>query len=313
MITDARDIPLDEFEQELLERLLRAHAEPGRQAALTRAPRVWRRLQGRVLAVAVVLLATAGGAVAAVSLLGSSPPVRLPGGTDLCPSNYAYVADVSTRLVYPPNYPGHQFPDHGDIRCFLSAQDARAGGYRFAPTPSGDTRIGAVYLGATPADVRRTCARAQRLIRAVVYCPSRLPTPWIHPAINWDCPTADCFAPLLSLTGSFNVPASYVGSAPGVGEVTIAEASAGQQRGFPYLFGCLGRSTRLVSRTLFRGHPAAWYQCALWGGSLSSMLEWHFGKETYAITADGAPALRRRLVLYIAEHVVAQRSVPNHR
>ena len=43
------------------------------------------------------------------------------------------------------------------------------------------------------------------------------------------------------------------------------------------------------------------------------MLEWHFGKEAYAITADGPPVLRRRLVLYIAAHVVEQRSLPNQR
>lgn len=308
MITDARDLPLDEYEQELLERLLQAHADAGRSTAVpARARRLRRRVKGRVLAVALATLATAGGALAAVSLLaGSSPPVRLPGGTDLCPSNYAYVADVRTKLVYPPNYPG--FPESGDIRCFASAQNARADGYRFAPAPAGDTRVGVVYLGTTPADVRRTCARAQRLVHAVVYCPGRLPTPWIHPAINWDCPTANCFASLLSLTGSFDVPQSYVGSAPGVGDATIWEATAGQQRAFPYLIGCLSTSARLVSRTRFRGHPAAWYRCSgsVFGGSPSSMLEWHFGKEAYGITADGPPGLRRRLVLYLATHLVRQ-------
>lgn len=308
MITDARAVPLDAYEQELLERLVSAHADQRRRAAAAvRAPRLRRRLQGRLLAVTLASLVTAGGALAAVSLLaGSSPPVRLPGGTDLCPANYGYVADVSTKLVYPPNYPGRQLPERGDIRCFASAQDARADGYRFAPAPAGITRVGSVYLATTPADVRRTCARAQQLVHAVVYCPGRLPTPWIHPAINWDCPTADCGAPLLSLTGSFDAPDAYAGPAPGVGNVTISEATAAQQRTFPYLFGCLGATAHLTSRTLFRGHRAAWYRCALWGGSPSSMLEWHFGEEAYAITADGPPGLRRRLVLYLATHLVEQ-------
>jgi hypothetical protein len=310
--TDCRDVPLDEFEQEMLDGLLRAQADLGRQAVpMTRRSRTRRRWRVRMVAVALASLVTAGGAFAAVSLLvGSSPPVRLPGGKDLCPLGYAYVANLNTKLLYPPNYPGRQFPESGDIRCLVSAQAGRQAGYRMAPAPSGDTQIGPLYLAATPADVRSTCAAAQRQTRAIVYCPSRLPTPWLHPVINWDCPTSACSIPLLSLTGSFTAPSSYVGSAPGIGEATIWEASARQRRLYPYVVGCLAATPRLVNVTVFRGHPAAWYQCSIFGRSPSSMLEWHVGQQSYGITADGPADLRRRLILYIAAHLVAAGSGP---
>ena len=65
---------------------------------------------GRVVAVVLAVLIATTGAAAAVSLSGgSSPPVRLPGGSGLCPVSYPYVADTSQKLAYPPNYPGPRF------------------------------------------------------------------------------------------------------------------------------------------------------------------------------------------------------------
>lgn len=319
-MTDSRDVPLDEFEQEMLERLLQAHARrsadapsvSARLATSGRLPRrfgivLGRRWQRRALGVGVVALVAASGAIAAVSILaGSAAPVTLYGGS-LCPADYPYAVQVSTGLVYPPNYPGHRFPGRGDIRCFASLGYARAAGYRIAPPPAGTVQVGPIYLARTPASVRRTCRTAQRLNRAVVYCPGSLPTPWIHPAINWDCPTSACFAPLLSLTGSFNAPDSYIGSAPGVGEATIWSASPRQQRVFPYLVGCFSAPARLLSRTTFRGHPGAWYECSIFGRSTSTMLEWHIGRQAYGITVDGPAGLRRALVNYIAAHMFAER------
>jgi hypothetical protein len=321
---DARDIPLDEFEQEVLERLLRAHAErahhPSRERNLVAGSvlrgllsRVGRHWQRRAIGVGLVALVAASGAIAAVWVFGgSTSPVRLYGGRALCPVDYDVVAQVSSRLYYPPNYPGHQLAK-GDVRCFASAQYARQAGFRLAPVPDGDTLVRLIYFAPTPRSVRRTCHTAALEMRALVYCPSELPTPWVHPLVNWDCPTHDCSIPLLSLTGSFTAPDSYIGSAPGIGEAMIWEASASQQRAFPYvLFGCFSAAD-LVSRTNFRGHPAAWYRCAIWGNSTGTMLKWHIGKQAYAISADGPAGARQALVTFIAKHLVVVRPSHSHR
>jgi hypothetical protein len=37
------------------------------------------------------------------------------------------------------------------------------------------------------------------------------------------------------------------------------------------------------------------------------MLEWHIGQESYGITADDSGGLRRRLIEYIAAHLISER------
>src|SRR3984957_12188149 len=177
-----------------------------------------------------------GAAAAAISVSdGASPPVRLSGGSDLCPVGYPYVVDTSQRLVYPPNWPGLSLRKAGAVECFASAHEARAAGDAIASPPAGDTMLGGLYLAPTPAAVRRACQAAQRLTRAVVYCPSRLPVPWLRGAPA--CPLARCS--VLSISGSFTAPASYVGSSAGIGDLTIWEGSARQLRVYlPYFAGC---------------------------------------------------------------------------
>lgn len=314
MKVDARDVPLDEFEQEMLERLLQEHAMRSAHATLDGARpgsavgavkrwgrRIGRQSGQRLIAMTAVVLITTSGALAAVSLFGgSTTPVHLYGGRDLCPVVYDVAAQVSTKLFYPSNYPGREFSE-GDIRCFASAQYARQAGYRLAPVPSGYTKVGPIYFAAAPASITQTCETAQHKSRAVVYCPTRLPTPWIHPLVNWDCPCGG--VPLLSLSGSFPAPNSYVGSE---GEVTIWSASAAQQRAFPYVLYQCETPPQLLAHTRFRGHPAAWYACSIFG-SASTVLKWHIGKQTYQISADGPAGPRRALVRYIAAHLIAER------
>jgi hypothetical protein len=314
--SDARDIPLDEFEQEMLERLLREHAlrstrdiaHPPTSAEPAngwgrRVGRHWRR---RAIGVTAVALIASSSALAAVSLLGgSTAPVHLYGGKDLCPVGYEVAGQVSTKLFYPHNYPGHEL-SQGDVRCFASVQYARQAGYRLAPVPHGYTTVGPIYFARTAASVTRTCRTAQRKTRAVVYCPTRLPAPWIHPLINWDCPTADCGVPLLSLSGSFAAPSSFIASGVDVGEVTIWSASANQQRTYPYVLFQCDTPPRLVDHTRFRRHPAEWLRCSIFGSS-STVLRWHIGKQTYQISADGPPRLGHALVSYIAAHLIAVR------
>lgn len=256
-------------------------------------------------ALLAALLLTSGAAAAAITLTtGSSPPVRLANGSGLCPQGYPYVADTTHKLVYPPNYPRLQPGKAADTRCFASLRDAHTDAYRLAPPPAGVTMLGPAYLGPAPAGVRRTCQTAQRIAGVVVYCPTRLPTPWLSGA-DPDCPSAGCSAPVLSVTGSFAAPPTYPGSSPGEGEVTIWAGTVAHLRaGVPYGCGAAlpNAQARHVGRAMFRGHPAAWYLCPMGG---PTMLKWQIGNRSYGITADGPPTLRRHLVRYIAAHLVA--------
>ena len=331
MIEDARDIPLDEFEQHLLDRLREARAAmiatpPG---TTERPPRgAGSSRHRRVLAVLLaVFVAVTGAAAAAISLSGgSSPPVRLPGGTGVCPPvAFPYVADASTKLVYPPNYPGAVLATMRPTGCFASAQDARAAGYTVAPPPAGDTPLGGVYMGPAPAAVRRTCQAARTRIDRVVYCPSRLPAPWRTSNIGVpSCPSAGCSGSLLAISGSFTAPPSYVGSAAGIGDVAMWAVPTSwvfprSRRAGPAYFRagpaylpavyCAGSRAQLISHTTFRGHPAAWYRGShCLNGNAASTLSWRIGRESYAIAADGPATLRRHVIEYIAAHLIAQRS-----
>lgn len=278
----------------------------------------WRRILGRgrgrswrVTAVwLAVALAGTGAAAAAISLSeGSSPPVRLPGGTGLCPLGFPYAAEAN-QLVYPPNYPGLPVANKHITACFASTQDALSAGYRLAPPPAGDSTLGPLYLAPTPAAVRRTCRAAQRLTHAIVYCPSRLPAGWFTDTTgDPDCPTAGCAAPLLSISGTFPDPGfSTVPDSIGESNASMWAASASQLRHYPVPLGCGAAApnahTRLVGHTSFRGHPAGWYLCPQ-GGPL--MLKWRIGRESYGITADGPTSLRRRLIEYIAARLIPER------
>jgi hypothetical protein len=265
------------------------------------------RMRPRVLVALLAVLVAATGAAAAVSLSGDqTAPIPLPGpgGRVVCPAGYEYLAYASLRLVYPPNYPGPLPRNARGTNCCASAQNARTTGFTIAPTPPDDIRIGALYVAPASAVVRRTCQDAQRRLGAIVYCPRRLPAPWTDPAdgINEDCPSAGCGVPLLSISGEFSAPTSYVGSAPGVGEVTVWAMSTSQKRFYPYLVGCA--TARPISHTVFRGHPATSYDCQIFGDSTSAVLEWRVGQEVYGISANGSARLRRRLVQYIAGQLV---------
>lgn len=285
------------------------------RTVVARWPAVLRRGHGRswrvVAAWLAVALAGTGAAAAAISLSqGSSPPVRLPGGTGLCPLGFPYAAEADQKLVYPPNYPGLPVASAHITSCFASVQDARNAGYRVPPPPAGDSTLGPLYLAPTPAAVRRTCRAAQRLTHAIVYCPSRLPAGWFTDTTgDPDCPTAGCAAPLLSISGTFPDPGySTLPDSIGESSASMWAASAFQLRHDPVPIGCGAAApnahTRLVGHTSFRRHPAGWYLCPQ-GGPL--MLKWHIGSESYGITADGPTNLRRRLIGYIAAHLVPER------
>lgn len=300
-LAEANPVSEDTLEGHSFEELWRQF---GHENAATRRFSSVGRLKARPRALALVgVLVAAASAAAAVSLSsGRAVPVRLPGGGSLCPAGFEYAAYASLGVVYPPNFPSAQ-PRHAKITsCYGSPQDARAAGYRLAPTPEGDRRLGPLYLAPASAFVRDRCQAAEHL-GVPVFCPHLLPAPWTNPtdATNADCPSAGCSAPLLSLWGEFAAPTSYSGSAPGVGEVTLWAASRRQQQLYPYLVGC--PSAKPVSRIVFRRHPAAWYQCQIFGNATSSVLKWTIGAIQYGVSADGPAGLRQRLVSYIAIHL----------
>jgi hypothetical protein len=265
---------------------------------------VRQRARPRALGIVVGVLAAAASAAAAVSLSGGhAVPVRLPAGGSVCPFGFGYVAYASLGVVYPPNFPGPPPRRAKATSCYGSPRDAQAAGYRLAATPRGDRRLGPLYIAPASAYVRARCRAAQHLGVAVL-CPRALPAPWTDPGevIDADCPSAGCSASLLSIWGEFSAPTSYSGSAPGVGEVTLWAASRTQQHLYPYLVGC--PSTNPVSRTVFHGHPAAWYECQIFGNATSSVLKWTIGSVHYGVSANGPPRLRRRLVGYIAMNLI---------
>jgi len=166
--------------------------------------------------------------------------------------------------------------------------------------------VGPLYLAPASALVRATC-RAARALGVPVFCPRLLPAPWTDPtsAVNPDCPSAGCSStPLLSIWGSFTAPDSYAGSAPESAKSPLDHART-QQRLYPYLVGC--PSAKPISRTAFRGHPAAWYDCQIFGNNTSSVLKWHIGAVQYGISANGPTGLRQRLIQNIARNLIGPR------
>jgi hypothetical protein len=292
------------------------------RAKETRSPRLgaildWVRTRPRTLVLLVGVLVAATGAAAAVSLSGGrTSPVRLPGGGSLCPTGYEYLAYPRLRLVYPPNYPAALPRDVHGTACYASEQDALSAGYMAAPTPAGDARIGPLYVGDASAFAARACRSAQRLVGVPVFCPRRLPAPWQDvaqgsipaPPLSPDCPSAGCGVRMLYISGSFSAPSSYVGLAPGQGELSVWAASLAQQRVFPYLVGLddlLGctRTARALRGTMFRGHHATWYACPAHENA-GLALQWQIGKEVYGISSLGPAIVSRPLIEYVAAHLV---------
>jgi hypothetical protein len=262
----------------------------------------------------LAILVVAATATAAVTLTSDRTAPVLAGKHALCPEGFNYLANTTTKLVYPPNYPG-ALPQGGHTTCFATVRAARNSGYSPAPDPHGYWTLGSLYLEPVPATIHKTCENAARLTRHLVYCPTRLPAPWTGAAAP-DCPTAACSARLLSLSGAFSTVGTSE-SSPGDGAAGIWAAPVSQAAMQPYLVGCwrgYGANRALpahpLSRTRFRGHPAAWYRCeipVITSSPNDTALQWRIGNWTYGVAAGGAGGLGRRLVTYIVAHLVAVR------
>jgi len=118
----------------------------------------------------------------------------------------------------------------------------------------------------------------------------------------------------LSLSGAFTTVGTPADT-PGDGDASVWAAPIGEASSQPYLVGCwrgYGANRvlppRPLSRTSFRGHPAAWYRCdvpIIVSGPNDAAFQWRIGGWTYGVAAGGAPGLQRRLAAYMAAHLVA--------
>lgn len=279
------------------------------------------RARPRLLLPMLLPLVAAAAAAAAVSISGGrSAPVTLPGGKSvLCPVDNPYLADRSQGLEYPPDYPGPLPTGTRGLGCYATEQDAINAGFRPAPPPAGDTRLGALYLTPPSLPVREACRAASHVMRATVYCPTLLPAHLGNPvselgplASSWrngigaDCPSRGCSVPLLSIWGGFPPPDTWYAPIQ-FAALAIWEMTDAQQRNHPFLTGC--PDAKLLERTTFDGSHAGWYACNSFAG-YSTGLIWHRGHEVLGISSTGPPVQRRQLIRYIANHL--QQQTPSH-
>ena len=103
-----------------------------------------------------------------------------------CTGVAPYVAYDAGRRFYPPAYPG-PLPEGRPDRCFPTAEDAAAAGFRVAPPPPGWVVVEGVYLG--PVDLTAGCRRGAARVGFAVPCPTLLPHP--SPGAPATCPSAN--------------------------------------------------------------------------------------------------------------------------
>lgn len=272
---------------------------PSRQRAARGVSVILRRRRARLVVALIVVLVAAAAAAAAVSLSGGSVgSVSLPGGGALCPAGYEYIAYAKFKLFYPTNYPANLPTRAGATTCYASEQDVENAGYKLAPPPADDTRIGPLYVADAPSAIARACLRAQRFVDPL-YCPVRLPAPWIT---NNLCPMrAQCLR-VLDIDGAFPAPTSYLGTTPGAGDLTVWAAP----RVLPSQVigaGC-NSPQHPIQRTVVDGQPATLFACEVPAGATGGLvLEWQINGNAYGVAVSGANPVNRRLIEYVAAHL----------
>jgi len=97
-------------------------------------------------------------------------------GLYMCPWAEGWAGYAASRTYYPPNHPDPPAESVVPARCFSSAAEAVLAGYRLAPTPAGYVLAGDVYLQPPNRAVGEGCAKAARMLRFAVPCPTLVPT-----------------------------------------------------------------------------------------------------------------------------------------
>jgi hypothetical protein len=132
-----------------------------------------------------------------------------------CPTGLP-VRAFADHTSYPPGHPASPPLTRRPVRCFATAAQAVAAGYREGPLPPGTLELGGVYLAPVDPGLLGRCRQAARRLGFAVPCPRLLPTEQPGPPGVTACmkPISDC----TPLAGTFLlddqqllVPPGYVG------------------------------------------------------------------------------------------------------
>ena len=159
-----------------------------------------------------------------------------------------------------------------------------------------------IPLVAAPVSLRRSCAKAARKLKTVIYCPLRVPAKWTPQFLCAGCNGT------FGATGYFEAPRGYIGSrTPGetTGHFTVWAATHDKIRdGY---VGCVNRPT--AGHLRVRGRTMAWIVCppgsSLDGGHV--LLVWSQGGWKYALSLHSDTPTNRMLLSRIARHLLAVR------
>jgi hypothetical protein len=220
-------------------------------------------------------------------------PERIGASGWSCPSGQEVTA--LGDVYYPPTHPERPLLRPRPDRCFATASQAEAAGYRPVSPPAGGTVLAGIYLVQSDEMLARECDAAARRARLVVACPGLVPG---HAgAVSLFAAGRD----EVILQGGFSGPVGYEGIGTGpTGHLWVM--SARPERA-PDSQSCSEPTP--AGRTMVRGAPARWLTCPE-GSELNSghvVLVWIEDEVSYAISLHGANPTNRRLARLLAEGV----------
>lgn len=160
--------------------------------------------------------------------------------------------------------------------------------------------VNGVRLVRAPAPVHRSCVVAARRLRAVIYCPTRVPPKWGTQMLV----CAGCNG-TFSATGSFPAPRGYVGAEYRTGHFSIWAEPRRLIR--QWYVGC--PDARVLGRIRVGGLEMAWTTCPS-GSELDSghvLLGWSRNGWRYALSLHSNTPTNRRLLRVMAAHLVQVR------
>jgi hypothetical protein len=278
----------------------------------------------RIAGAGLVLLIAA--ATAAPTPRAGLPPASQAGtepigypGFWICPQDAGITAYLPSRLYY--SSVSFIAPDYGirPSRCFHTAADAEANGFKPAPGPPGSQVVAGVYLLPTGHDDVGACHRAARRLGFVVPCPGLLPAGL---SLVSGCPTEDrqdlgggkeCayigeqFRQFV-FESRFDAAAGYEGVGPMVGHLFIAAVRSTTPMGgsVPISVSCRGDTgVDVEPGPVILGEAAVWVTCPDGSGQDSGhiVLAWSIRDVAYEVSLHGHNQTNRDIDLLIASHL----------
>jgi hypothetical protein len=224
-------------------------------------------------------------------------PQKLETHLYVCPADFDTIG--YRRRAYPSMYPARPGSGVRPDRCFRSIAQAEHAGYRLAPTPSGATRVGDVYLVPPVRRLAADCRHAAQVAGMAVPCPTLVPVP--ADSVGGCVGVKRCVRHgVFILEGSFNGPRGYVGVGGRGGHLLFLAAAAGKASEIEC---CGGVRTKASFAVL--GQRASWLEYPS-GSELNSghvALEWRKRGVVYLVSLHGHSELNRRLDKVLAKRV----------